>query len=46
MIGRRRLPSVLVIVDREFGERLLHVEPGRPVWIVMSPTNDPAIQLI
>ena len=37
--------SVLVVLDPRFGERLRQAwQPGRPVWIVMSPCNEPAVR--
>jgi hypothetical protein len=36
--------SVLVIVDPIFGEKLRTVPAGQPVWIAMSPTNEPVIR--
>jgi hypothetical protein len=36
--------SVLVILDPNYGERLRQVWPGRPVWIAMSPINEPAVR--
>ena len=36
--------SVLVIVDPIFGEKLRRVPAGQPVWITMSPTNEPVIR--
>lgn len=31
--------KVLVVVDREFGERLSELEPDVPAWIVGTPAN-------
>jgi hypothetical protein len=36
--------DVYVILDPNFGERLRGVWPGRPVWIVMTPNNEPVIR--
>ena len=36
--------SVLVILDPNYGERLQQVWPGRPVWIAMSPINEPTVR--
>lgn len=36
--------SVLVVVDRAFGEKLRAVQTGQPVWIVMSPENEPVVR--
>ncbi|MEH2513111.1 hypothetical protein V1291_004465 [Nitrobacteraceae bacterium AZCC 1564] len=38
--------SVLVIVDPAFGEKLLSIPAGRPVWITMSPENEPFVRAI
>ena len=35
--------SVLVVVDPLFAEKLRTVPAGQPVWITMSPTNEPVI---
>ncbi len=36
--------SVLVIVDPDFGEKLRAIPVGRPVWITMSPANEPIVR--
>lgn len=36
--------SVLVIVDPAFGEKLRAVPTGQPVWIAMSPANEPVVR--
>jgi nitroreductase len=36
--------KVYVVVDREFGERLMALGPGVPVWIVDTPINKPVAQ--
>jgi hypothetical protein len=36
--------SVVVIVDPAFGEKLRTIPPGQPVWITMSPANEPVIR--
>ena len=33
--------KVVVVVDRSFGEKLVSLPPGVPVWIVDTPTNTP-----
>ena len=33
--------KVIVIVDRNFGERLVGLQDGTPVWIVDTPINSP-----
>jgi len=38
--------EVLVILDPVFGERLREFWPGRAVWIVMSPTNEPVMKAL
>jgi hypothetical protein len=38
--------SVLVILDPAFGEKLLSIPAGRPVWITMSPVNEPFVRAI
>jgi hypothetical protein len=35
---------LLVILDADLGNRLGQVWHGQPVWIVMSPVNEPAIR--
>ena len=40
---RRSNSRLFVIVDPEYGRRLLEIEPGWPVWITMSPTNKPVV---
>jgi len=32
-----------VIVNPEYGDRLLEIERGRPVWVTMSTTNQPVV---
>ena len=36
--------SVLVILDPNYGERLRQMWPGRPIWIAMSPINEPTVR--
>ena len=36
--------SVLVVLDPNYGERLRQMWPGRPVWIAMSPINEPTVR--
>jgi hypothetical protein len=36
--------SGLVIVDPAFGEKLRAVPTGLPVWIAMSPANEPGVR--
>ena len=36
--------TVVVIVDPAFGENLRTIPAGQPVWITMSPTNEPVIR--
>lgn len=36
--------KVYVIVDRNFGKRLIGIPAGTPVWIVDSPANGPVIR--
>jgi hypothetical protein len=36
--------KVYLIVDREFGEKLVELEQGIPVWIVDTPINKPVAQ--
>ena len=33
--------TVLVVLDRDFGERLASLAPETPVWIIGSPSNTP-----
>jgi hypothetical protein len=44
----RTAPSnrVLVIFDPEYGNRLRDVWPGQPVWIALSPVNEPVIRAL
>lgn len=35
---------VIVVVDRDYGQRLLALPPDVPVWIVDTPNNVPAIK--
>lgn len=37
---------LLVILDREFGERLRNVSPDQPVWIVESTANTAAVKAL
>lgn len=41
---RRTVPRLLVVLDPAYGARLSDCPPGEPVWIVMSPENEPAIR--
>ena len=36
--------KVYLVVDQDFGERLASLPVDRPVWIIDSPANTPAIQ--
>ena len=36
--------EVTVVFDPDFGDRLKSIWPGRTVWIVSSPANDPIIK--
>jgi hypothetical protein len=36
--------AVYVVVDPDFGERLVSLPPGVPVWIVDTPVNKPVAQ--
>jgi hypothetical protein len=36
--------SVLVVVAPGFGEKLKVIPVGRPVWITMSPVNEPIVR--
>ena len=36
--------KVYVVVDRNFGERLVELPPSVPVWIVDTPSNKPVAQ--
>ena len=38
--------TVIVVVNRDFGKRLLELPPGVPVWIVDTPTNQAAAQRV
>jgi hypothetical protein len=35
---------LFVIMDPDHGDRLRELEPGLPVWIAMSPANEPVIR--
>ena len=35
---------VLVILDSGFGEKLRSIPVGQPVWITMSPENEPTVR--
>jgi hypothetical protein len=35
---------LLIVLDREYGERLRAVWPGTPVWIELSPINEPVVR--
>lgn len=37
---------VLVVLDRDYGEQLRAVRPGVPVWIELSPINEPVVQAL
>jgi hypothetical protein len=37
---------VTVILDCEFGERLRALQPGMPIWIELSPTNEPTVRAL
>jgi len=37
---------VVVIVDPAFGEQLQAIPAGEPVWITMSPANEPVVRLL
>jgi hypothetical protein len=36
--------TIVVIVDPAFGEKLRTVPAGQPVWITMSPANEPVVR--
>jgi hypothetical protein len=36
--------KVYVIVDRDFGEKIIRLDQGAPVWIVDTTTNKPVVQ--
>jgi hypothetical protein len=36
--------TVIIVVDRRFGERLAQIETGVPVWIVDTPENRAVVQ--
>ena len=38
--------KVMVVLDAAFGERLHDIWPGQPVWIVLSPTNQPVVHAL
>jgi hypothetical protein len=41
-----QLSEVLVILDPVFGERLREFWPGRAIWIVTTPTNEPVTKAL
>ncbi|HEX3865048.1 MAG TPA: hypothetical protein VHY35_25455 [Stellaceae bacterium] len=46
MSNRRNasVKSVFVVVDPDFSEKLRAIPVGRPVWITMSPANEPIVR--
>lgn len=44
--GEQQGARVTVVVDREFGERLLSVHPEAPLWVIRSATNTPLVQQV
>ena len=34
---------LLLVLDEDYGDRLRDVWPGQPVWIVLSPINEPIV---
>jgi hypothetical protein len=38
--------EVLIILDPHFGDQLQDAWPGRPVWITMSPVNEPVVKAL
>lgn len=36
--------ALLVILDPGYGTRLREVPSGRPIWITMSPANEPVVR--
>jgi hypothetical protein len=38
--------TVLVVLDRKFGERLTTLPPGVPAWVIDSPVNTPIVHRI
>jgi len=38
------IQRLLVVLDADFGDRLRQSWHGQPVWIVMSPVNEPVIR--
>ncbi len=39
-----RTSRLLVVLDHEYGPRLRDAWPGRPIWIELSPTNEPVVR--
>ncbi|HEY4031564.1 MAG TPA: hypothetical protein VGM25_14550 [Caulobacteraceae bacterium] len=39
-----QMSAILVILDPDYGPRLREVPPGRPIWIAMSPANEPVVR--
>jgi hypothetical protein len=37
---------LLVVMGCDYGERLREVSSGRPVWIILSPANEPIVRSI
>ncbi|MDQ7248741.1 hypothetical protein [Dongia sedimenti] len=47
MAAPRSSPRRLIIIlDPEFGERLRAMQPGIPIWIELSPTNEPTVRAL
>src|SRR5215469_8186204 len=44
MAPRPETRRVVVVVDPKFGERLRNIPQGQPVWIAMSPANEPVVR--
>jgi hypothetical protein len=38
------MSRLFVIVDEEYGDHLREIAPGQPIWITMSPANEPVIR--
>jgi hypothetical protein len=46
MAGDDQSTRVLIILDPDYGDRLRAVSPGRPIWIELSPANEPVVRAL
>lgn len=38
------VPALMVVLDPVYGRRLRDLPSGKPMWVLMSPDNEPAIR--